>query len=51
MECPAEMAISFLRKWYDENTVLVVTLSTPRSHLSMGGSVTDFNEEGVETPR
>jgi hypothetical protein len=42
MECPAEMAESFLRKWKEENTVLVVTLSTSRLHLTMGGTVVDF---------
>lgn len=42
MYCPPEMAESFLRKWKDENTVLVVTMRGPRFTVGWGGTVTEF---------
>ena len=43
MNCPLEMAESFLRKWKDEQTVLVVNLLGYGFSSTLGATVSEFD--------
>jgi hypothetical protein len=48
MNCPLEIAESFLRKWKDEQTVLVVNLLGYGFSSTLGATVSEFDiNEGV----
>jgi hypothetical protein len=47
MNCPPEMAFSFISKWREDHTLLVVMLSTQRFGIKTAGSIVAGDENGI----